>query len=267
MILTSLVGTDDTTTTNTGKTTDVTKTTDTAKETNTGKTTDTGKTTATTGTSKRASTDIPDASVATGTDTQTSLASDDIPDAGNTVTTTKDTKSGTATGTNKSNGSSGPTSAKDTGVYEGQVTTTIDPRLPPGTITLKTPAATDTTYIKIGQFATLEWDYVSLSVTPKNLNIQAYCSYNSETYTIATNHPSRETSFIWDTEEFQANATVPLLTTQYTLQVYDSTKNMSAVAAAGYLSPFSQKFFMYSPQAYTPMAGKCYNLIPTSQKI
>lgn len=121
---------------------------------------------------------------------------------------------------------------------------------------MKTPALTESTYIKIGQFATFEWDYVSLSVTPRNLNIQAYCSYKSETYTLATDHPSRETSFVWDTEAFQANATVHLLTTQYTLQVYDTEGNMSMVAQAGYLSPFSQKFYMYSPQAYTPWNGK-----------
>ena len=123
---------------------------------------------------------------------------------------------------------------------------------------MNTPATTDTTYVKIGQFATFEWEYVSLSVTPKSLNIQAYCSYNSETYTIATNHPSVESSFTWDTEEFQANATVPLLTSQYTLQIYDSTKNMSSVASAGYLSPYTQKFYMYSPQAYTPLARKYF---------
>lgn len=97
-------------------------------------------------------------------------------------------------------------------------------------------------------------------MTPRKLNIQAYCSYNSETHTLTTDHPSTQTKYVWDTEEYQANATIPLLTSQYTLQVYDSTENMSVVASAGYLSPFSQSFYMYSPQAYTPMSEfKCVN--------
>lgn len=143
---------------------------------------------------------------------------------------------------------------------DGNITTSIDPRVPAGKISLQTPASTDTTYIKIGEYATFEWEYQSVSVTPKKLNIQAFCSYNSETYTLATSYSSSETSYVWDTEEFQANATVPLLTAQYTLQIYDSSKNMSAIASPGYLAPFSQKFAMYSPQAYTPMAQySCVN--------
>lgn len=189
------------------------------------------------------------------------MSDDDIPEVGNTATTTSKGESKTtsknksASSGSKSTSQAKSTSAKDTGVYVG-VTTSIDARLPAGTISLKSPAATDTTYIKIGQYATFEWEYVSLSVTPRKLNIEAYCSYNSETYTVATGHPSRETSYIWDTEETEANSTIPLLTAQYTLQIYDSDANMSVVASAGYLSPFSQKFYMYSPQAYVPLAGK-----------
>lgn len=180
-------------------------------------------------------------------------------------TNTRDS-SGTDTGTGRSSRTgtasddddNKSSSAKDTGVYVG-VTTSIDPRLPAGTISLKTPGATESTYIKIGQLATFEWDYVSVSVTPRHLNIQAICSHNSETYTLATSHAARETQWVWDTEEFQANATVPLLTSKYTLQVYDSEQNMTVVAKAGYLAPFSQTFAMYSPKAPTPLAE--YNCV------
>lgn len=231
-------------------------TTDTAKETTDTKsgdkkTTDTKKTTAKT-TNTLNESDIPDATQAS--------PSDNIPDAGNTKTTKTVSSGTTKTATNKETATTTQapksTSAKDTNVYVG-FSTTIDPRLPAGTISLKTPALTESTYIKIGQFATFEWNYVSLSVTPRKLNIQAYCSYNSETYTVATDHPSAETSYVWDTEAFQANATIPLLTAQYNLQIYDSEANMTVIAQAGYLAPFSQKFYMYSPQAYTPWSGKC----------
>lgn len=151
-------------------------------------------------------------------------------------------------------------SSKSTSSYDYDITTSIDARLPAGGITMLTPNPTDTTYIKIGQPATFSWSYTSLSVTPRYVNFEAYCSYNSLTYTLATNHPAMETSMIWDTAAFQANATIPLITSEYKLYIYDARANVTAVAGAGYLGVYAQKFAVYSPQAYTPLSEwTCYN--------
>lgn len=164
---------------------------------------------------------------------------------------------------NKSNSKSDSKPSKSTSSYDYDITTSIDPRLPAGGVTMMTPNPTLTTYIKIGDQATFSWSYTSLSVTPRYVNFLAYCSHNSMTYTITTNHPSMETQMVWDTKEFQANATIPLLTAEYKLFMFDSKLNTTSVASAGYLSVYSQTFAMYTPQPYTPLSEwTCYNCKP-----
>ncbi|KAI7559822.1 hypothetical protein KC346_g22714, partial [Hortaea werneckii] len=115
-------------------------------------------------------------------------------------------------------------SAKSTGTKTGKTTdsastTSIDPRLPAGGISMITPNALTSHYYKIGteagkNFVTFAWNYTSLSVTPSAVDVLASCSLNSQTYTIATNlsitDPTQ--SVVWDTGKYQESATVPLLT-------------------------------------------------------
>lgn len=58
----------------------------------------------------------------------------------------------------------------------------------------------------------------------------------------------------WDTGNYQASATVPLLTETYTLMIMDADQDISASPRAGYLGISDQYTFgMYVPQAYTPL--------------
>ncbi|KAL3462716.1 hypothetical protein BJX64DRAFT_258836 [Aspergillus heterothallicus] len=131
-------------------------------------------------------------------------------------------------------------------------TTSIDARLPPGGISVLTPAATSTTYYKVGDTITFVWNYTSLSITPSAVNVIASCSINSETYTISSNMSVSETQSVeWDTGKYQANATIPLLTATYTLIVYDESKDVDDTASAGELSSQNRYYFgMYVSQPY-----------------
>jgi hypothetical protein len=72
---------------------------------------------------------------------------------------------------------------------------------------------------------------------------------------LTTKQLAGDTSFIWDTGEYQANHTVDFVTSEYTLYIYDSSKTVSDVASAGYLAAMQYAFGMYKPQSYTPWAG------------
>lgn len=86
----------------------------------------------------------------------------------------------------------------------------------------------------------------------------ASCSINSQMYTIAANQTVDPTGAVtWDTGDYQATATVPLLTETYTLVVMDAQQDISASPKAGYLGVSDQYTFgMYVPQPYTPLNGK-----------
>ena len=96
----------------------------------------------------------------------------------------------------------------------------------------------------------------------------ASCSVNNQLYTIALNQSVQPTgSVTWDTGDYQATASIPLLTETYTLIVYDAASSISATAQAGYLEASDDYTFgMYIPQAYTPLNGKrrpCTSLFET----
>lgn len=113
-------------------------------------------------------------------------------------------------------------------------------------------------YYKIGNYITFAWNMTSLSITPTAIDILAACSANAETYTLALNQSVSATTMgvTWDTNEYQATATVPLLTETYTLIIHDAAIGPSATAAYGALSVYSQFYFaMYTKQAYTPLAS------------
>jgi hypothetical protein len=119
------------------------------------------------------------------------------------------------------------------------------------------PPATTTTYYKIGNEITFGWNYTSVLVKPTAVDIIASCSLNSATYTIANNVSFATSSVTWDTNNFQATATIPLLTASYTLVIYEAGTAPSDVASAGQLGSFNYPFGMYLPQPYTPLNGKC----------
>ncbi|KAL3491998.1 hypothetical protein BJX62DRAFT_203736 [Aspergillus germanicus] len=136
-----------------------------------------------------------------------------------------------------------------------RTTTSVDPRSPPGGISILTPAATSTTYYKVGDTLTFVWNYTSLEITPTAVNVIASCSINSATYTISSNMSVSETQSVeWDTGKYQANATIPLLTATYTLIVYDESKDVDDVASAGELSSQNRYYFgMYISQPYVDL--------------
>ncbi|KAJ5096125.1 hypothetical protein NUU61_005481 [Penicillium alfredii] len=131
----------------------------------------------------------------------------------------------------------------------------IDPAAGAGGVAMITPASSSTSYYKIGHNVTFVWNYTSLSVTPSAVNVVASCSLNSATYTITSNMSAKATgSVVWDTNNFEASATMKLLTATYTLVIYDAAKEIDDTAKAGHLSSQSQFYFgMYRPQKYTPL--------------
>ena len=139
-------------------------------------------------------------------------------------------------------------------------TKTFDPRLPPGGVNMVTPAITTTEYYKIGDDVTFAWNYTSLSVTPSSVDVLAECSSNQATYTLAQNLTVKPTNkFVWDTGDFQETATLELLTSYYTLIVYDASDEdgPEAVARSGYLAVYNQfRFGMYMPQKNTAFNGE-----------
>ncbi|CAI7662510.1 unnamed protein product [Penicillium glandicola] len=206
---------------------------------------------------------------ADSTDTTTAQTSESTTDASTVSKTSAGTSTGTTTGTNTkttTGTNSDTTTGKTTSTKTGSSNTTttsisIDPAAAAGGVSMITPASSSTTYYKIGQDVTFVWNYTSLSVTPSAVNVVASCSLNSMTYTLSSNMSVKQTgSLVWDTGKYQSSATIPLLTASYTLIVYDSTKEISDTASAGYLS--SQDggyvFGMYTPQPYTPLGEfKC----------
>ncbi|CEJ55390.1 hypothetical protein PMG11_01652 [Penicillium brasilianum] len=163
------------------------------------------------------------------------------------TTTGTDTSTGTSTGTNTKSSTKTKTTTTSS--------ISIDPAAGAGGISMITPAATSTTYFKVGYNATFVWNYTSLSVTPSAIDVVASCSLNSQTYTLTQNMSVDPTgTFIWDTENYQASQTISLLTATYTLFVYDADKSLDDTAEAGYLSgSVGYSFGMYRRESYTPL--------------
>ncbi|EEQ92015.1 hypothetical protein RJZ56_003564 [Blastomyces dermatitidis] len=159
------------------------------------------------------------------------------------------------TGRNTDGNTDTTAGTKDTG------TRTTNPRptsvpfdAPAGGIKLIEPAITDgPTYIKIGTTATFKWNYTSLLVSPTAVDAVAYCSKNDHSYTISGNMTVAPTVEIeWDTGAYRTSD-VPLLTEDYTLMVYDNSKDPSTIPGPGELGSQNQFVFgMYYPQPYTP---------------
>ncbi|KAF7957962.1 hypothetical protein EAE96_003529 [Botrytis aclada] len=168
-----------------------------------------------------------------------------------------DTNKATTSGSKTTSGTAKSGSSKSTASSGGN-STSYDASYPAGGVSLLTPAATSTTYFKIGDYITFAWNYTSLQATPTAVNIMATCKANAQLYTIAMNQTVANSTqaVTWDTSAYQSTAVGnPLLTQTYTLIIYDAESSISAVSEPGYLSVYNQySFGMYSPQPYTPLS-------------
>jgi hypothetical protein len=137
--------------------------------------------------------------------------------------------------------------------------TSFDPRLPAGGITMVTPnALAGSQYYKVGDWITFAWNYTSLSVTPTAIDVLASCTANQATYTIAVNMSATETEVLWNTRE-TPDGQAPFLTENYKLLIYDSSLSATAPPRAGYLGAFSGfTFGMYLPQPYVSLQGRSF---------
>jgi hypothetical protein len=187
----------------------------------------------------------------------------------NAATQTTPVPSATQTNSNSASITNGPQSSKSGSSGKASATvssnsTTIDPRLPAGGISMITPNPTlGPQYYKIGNWVTFVWNYTSLSVTPSAINVVASCSVNQMTYTIAANQSVQPTGeILWDTSSYQQSAGIALLTNDYTLIVYDAAQQISATPRPGYLGSYSQFVFgMYQPQPYQNWTCKFAQLL------
>ncbi|KAI9719816.1 MAG: hypothetical protein M1812_003305 [Candelaria pacifica] len=188
-------------------------------------------------------------------DNSNSTATQSASDSGSGTITASPTGSGSASASASGSDNKNDASKTDNSSSE---TTVIDPRLAAGGIQMVTPPASLAAvnqYYKVGDFVTFAWNYTSLSVSPKAIDIVATCSSNQHTYTLAMNQSVGETNAVtWDTGAYQKTATIPLLTESYTLIIYDAAKDVSATAQAGYLGQAQFPFAMYTPQPYTPLS-------------
>lgn len=195
---------------------------------------------------------------AAATDDNTSSVSSRASASGTTGSSSSAT--GSASGTRSGSGSSTRTTSTQT--------TPIDPRKPPGGISLVTPAPIDgPQYYKVGNLIHFQWNYTSLLVTPKAVDVLASCSINSATYTITGNMSVEETgAIIWDTGNFDATASQPFPVASYTLIVHDSDKDITDVPAAGHLGAYAQYVFgMYTGFVPPPcLLRPCTNPSPDS---
>ncbi|KAI9846775.1 MAG: hypothetical protein M1837_003624 [Sclerophora amabilis] len=195
-------------------------------------------------------------------------------------------ESGSKSGTKTASGKKGSKGSKGS-----KTTEFIDPRLPAGGIQMVTPAViSGPQFYKIGANVTLAWNYTSLSVTPSAIDIMASCSEDNEPFAIKTNATVEPTgSLIWDTKEYEATADNKLSTcvlhkyldlavakidkirAEYTLIIYDSTKDVSSTPKAGHLGVFNQfTFGMYLPRDPTPLkdwvCASCNSALSDSER-
>lgn len=179
---------------------------------------------------------ITSASDASQKDQPTPTNKDTNTNGGHTTTTA------TGTGTNNHGAHGNSTAMTTSSIF-------IDPRLPPGGVSMIDPPPGYTTYYKVGNWVTFAWNYTSLVVTPTAVNVAAVCTSNAATWTLASNMSVQATggSVLWDTR-LNASGTVPLLTATYTLIIWDASKSISDIPSAGLMAAASSYFTMYVPQ-------------------
>lgn len=123
--------------------------------------------------------------------------------------------------------------------YKNSTLSAIDPRDPPGGVSMITPAATDgMTFVKVGNYVTFKWNYTRLDLpkdlqgdivltwlrsllrAPSYIDVIATNTVNSQTYTIASNQTWQSTQAItWDTGSWTQTTDLPFVIATYTLMV------------------------------------------------
>lgn len=111
-------------------------------------------------------------------------------------------------------------------------------------------------YYKIGDKVEFVWNYTTLLVPPKAVDVLVSCNANQATYTITSNATFEPTgSVIWDTKKY-AEGQGNLITETYTLVIYDAAEEITAVPQPGHLGTFnSLRFGMYIRRPYLPRNG------------
>lgn len=177
-------------------------------------------------------------------------------------------KTGSKTGSQSNKGTITGSAQGTAAATGGSSNTTVyDARLPAGGVSMITPNIfSGAQYYRIGDYVTFGWNFTSVSAKPTAINVLATCSANSALYTISANMTYEDVMAVtWDTNLDQAQATAGnLLTNHYTLVIENANENAATkAAAAGYFAAASTYTFgMYTPQPYTPWAGKFSHRLP-----
>ncbi|PWN19545.1 hypothetical protein BCV69DRAFT_284175 [Microstroma glucosiphilum] len=126
------------------------------------------------------------------------------------------------------------------------------------TVTLPNETA-DASYYKIAPAVnvTFAWNFTSVLSYGTSLTIQAYCTSNSNTYTI-TSLPATATQVIWNPYSYSVSAvargSAALVQETYRLQIFDE-RGLDAASSPGLMSPNEDTdFALYIPQSYTALA-------------
>lgn len=133
-----------------------------------------------------------------------------------------------------------------------------------GGITITDPVQTaDASYYKLAQgvSVTFGWNFTSVLSYPTRLVVQAFCSENQNTYTIASSLPGTATSVVWAPYQYDQTAgqsgQPALIQATYRLQIFDE-RGLTVAASPGLFAPNTKvQFALYIPQPYTPISGEC----------
>jgi len=173
------------------------------------------------------------------------------------------TTAASATAPNSSGASSNPASTTAASSHGSTHInpTSIPASLPPGLISLISPATTSgvTSYYSVGSPLTFVWNYTYLIATPTALDILATANAPGlaipTPFTLALNQSfTSPQTFTWDTGKYAQETPLPAGT--YTLIVYDADAENGRwqLAQAGKLSSWSGfSWGMYNTQQYTPL--------------
>ncbi|KAK9761037.1 hypothetical protein K7432_014372, partial [Basidiobolus ranarum] len=138
-------------------------------------------------------------------------------------------------------------------------TTAMDPRDPPGRITMVNPSNPATVFPRfaIGDDIHFKWEFdKSLRVPPKELYLLAARISKNLEYPIAFNISGSSKEYVWKTGTW--NQTLAPLTEDkdYILQIYDE-RGLKAIPEAGRLAIFRMPFGLYRRGGGDPFCTAC----------
>ncbi|PWN37151.1 uncharacterized protein FA14DRAFT_112196, partial [Meira miltonrushii] len=131
-----------------------------------------------------------------------------------------------------------------------------------GGITITQPQQTAAqSYYKIAQgiSVTFGWNFTSVLRYPSSFVVQAYCSENHNTYTIASSLAGTATAVTWAPYDFDQSAIQlgqpQLIQATYRLQIFDE-RGLSVGLQPGLFQPNTKvEFALYQPKPYTPISA------------